>query len=69
MIEDLHTAYWEPYGGGLRAKNNFFSGFLIDIIDDMSFNGKPNYSLKHADERLKIYKEEGFPVASAEIKF
>jgi hypothetical protein len=35
MIEDLHTAYWEPYGGGLRAKNNFFSGFLMDIIDDI----------------------------------
>ena len=34
MIEDLHTAYWKKYGGGYRAKINFF-GFIIDLVDDM----------------------------------
>ena len=35
LIEDLHTAYWEQFGGGHRSKNNFFYGFLMDLIDDM----------------------------------
>ena len=34
MIEDLHTAYWPPFGGGLHRKENFF-GFVRDLIDDM----------------------------------
>jgi 23S rRNA U2552 (ribose-2'-O)-methylase RlmE/FtsJ len=34
MIEDLHTAYWKNYGGGYRAKSNFF-GFVSDLVDDM----------------------------------
>jgi hypothetical protein len=35
MIEDLHTAYWQSFGGGYRAKGNFFQGFLMGLIDDM----------------------------------
>lgn len=34
VIEDLHTAYWKTFGGGYRAKGNFF-GFVMDLIDDM----------------------------------
>lgn len=34
VIEDLHTAYWKSYGGGYRAKRNFFR-FLMDLVDDM----------------------------------
>lgn len=34
MIEDLHTAYWNSYGGGYRAKTNFFR-FVKDLADDM----------------------------------
>ncbi len=34
MVEDLHTAYWKNFGGGYRAKTNFF-GFLRDLVDDM----------------------------------
>ena len=34
MIEDLHTAYWESFGGGYRSKNNFF-GFIMDVVDDI----------------------------------
>lgn len=25
LIEDLHTAYWPEYGGGIRSKKNFFN--------------------------------------------
>lgn len=34
MIEDLHTSYSQTYGGGYRAKANFFE-FLRDLVDDM----------------------------------
>jgi hypothetical protein len=34
MIEDLHTAYWKKYGGGYRAKINFFRS-IMDLVDDM----------------------------------
>jgi len=34
MIEDLHTAYFEPYGGGSNERANFFNE-VRDIVDDM----------------------------------
>jgi hypothetical protein len=34
MIEDLHTAYWPYYGGGLASKRNFFAE-VQPMIDDM----------------------------------
>ena len=34
IIEDLHTSYWQRYGGGYGVKNNFFN-FIRDSIDDM----------------------------------
>lgn len=34
MIEDLHAAYWKPFGGGDQAPTNFFST-LRHLIDDM----------------------------------
>ena len=34
MIEDLHTAYWAGYGGGLDVEANFFNR-LRPIIDDL----------------------------------
>jgi len=35
MIEDLHSAYWETFGGGYRSPQNFFSGMVQDLMDDM----------------------------------
>ena len=34
MIEDLHTAYYPKFGGGFRAKDNFFND-VRKMIDDM----------------------------------
>lgn len=34
MIEDLHAAYWKRFGGGYRAKKNFFR-FIMDLVDDI----------------------------------
>ena len=34
MIEDLHTAYWRRYGGGMGRGRNFF-GDVLSIVHDM----------------------------------
>jgi hypothetical protein len=34
LIEDLHTAYWNRFGGGFSKKSNFFNK-IRDLIDDM----------------------------------
>lgn len=34
MIEDLHTSYWRKWGGGFRAKGNFFNT-VRHMVDDM----------------------------------
>lgn len=35
MIEDLHCAYWQGFGGGLDAPGNFYTNFLPRLFDDM----------------------------------
>lgn len=34
MIEDLHTAYWEGWGGGLKAPANYFNT-VRKMVDEM----------------------------------
>jgi hypothetical protein len=34
LIEDLHTAYWPAYGGGLRARENLFNRLRL-MVDDL----------------------------------
>lgn len=34
MIEDLHTAYWPGFGGGLGEEANFFN-YVRELMDDM----------------------------------
>lgn len=42
LIEDLHTAYWHRYGGGVGSSQNFFS-VVRNVIDDMHrwYHDKP----------------------------
>jgi len=35
---------------------------ILDIVDDLTWNKNPNYTMKHAVERLEYYKTEKFPV-------
>jgi SAM-dependent methyltransferase len=35
FVEDLHTAYWEEYGGGLRREGSFIE-FCKSLIDDLN---------------------------------
>ncbi len=39
VIEDLHTSYWERYGGGLREHNTTVE-FLKDLIDEVNNRGQ-----------------------------
>jgi hypothetical protein len=35
MIEDLHTAYWDEYGGGLRREGSFIE-YTKELIDEIN---------------------------------
>ena len=41
---------------------------LYDIADDLKRGEKSNYTLGHFKERVNIYKEENFPMASYHIQ-
>jgi hypothetical protein len=47
MIEDLHSAYWTDFGGGMYAKANFFN-LVRSLTDDMHhwYHGGP---MKHPE--------------------
>ena len=50
----------QSIGRGLRLKDNNSEATLYDISDDLSHNGKENYTLAHFRERINIYNEEDF---------
>ena len=50
----------QSIGRGLRTSESKTSCKLYDIADDLTHNGKRNYTLNHLVERIKIYNEENF---------
>ena len=50
----------QSIGRGLRLKDNNSSATLYDLADDLSHNGKENYTLQHFKQRINIYNEEDF---------
>jgi len=50
----------QSIGRGLRLKDNKSEATLYDIADDISYNGKENYTLAHFRERINIYNDEQF---------
>ena len=50
----------QSIGRGLRLKDNKSGATLYDISDDLTYNGKENYTLAHFKERINIYNEEDF---------
>jgi len=50
----------QSIGRGLRLKDDNSSATLYDISDDLSYNGKENYTLQHFRERINIYTSENF---------
>jgi len=41
LVEDLHTSYWEGYGGGLKREGTFIE-LCKDLIDVLNANYSPN---------------------------
>tara|TARA_R110001592_G_scaffold61674_4_gene188390 strand:- start:419 stop:1429 length:1011 start_codon:yes stop_codon:yes gene_type:complete len=50
----------QSIGRGLRLKDNNSTATLYDLADDISYNGKENYTLHHFKERINIYNSEDF---------
>ena len=48
----------QSIGRGLRLKDNNSEATLYDISDDLTHNGKENYTLAHFRERINIYKRK-----------
>ena len=51
----------QSIGRGLRKSETKLSSRLYDIADDFSYLKFRNHTFFHFIERMKIYKEEGFP--------
>lgn len=60
----------QSIGRGMRLCEGKESVQIIDFVDDFSLTkGNKNYLLKHGEERMKIYKEQGFPFKKYMVKF
>ncbi len=53
----------QAIGRGLRLHETKTEFIVFDIADDLRYKGKINPTFKHLQERLKIYKKEGFSVS------
>ena len=72
MVEDVHTSYWQQYGGGLKKKGTFIENckMLIDALNSDHFNLTLNalrhyYSLHFYDSIVVIkkgYRPKSFSV-------
>jgi len=58
----------QAIGRILRLHDEKGDSNVYDMVDNLSYDGKPNYALKHALERWGIYKESEFPVDFKTIK-
>ena len=57
----------QSIGRGLRKSDNNEPTKLFDVIDNLYNNKRKNFGLLHAEERLKIYKNEEFIFKTYEI--
>ena len=58
----------QSIGRGLRVAEDKEELELFDIADDLRYNGKENYTLKHLHERIQIYSKEGFDYDIVPVK-
>ena len=50
----------QSIGRGLRVGDKKDGATVYDLSDDLSYKGKPNFTLNHFKERVNIYNREGF---------
>ena len=58
----------QSIGRGLRKSDDGRPTVLYDLMDDMHYRQKKNYTLLHGLERMKIYKSEQFEYGIHEVK-
>ena len=58
----------QSIGRGLRKSEDGRATTLYDLMDDMHYKQKKNYTLLHGLERMKIYKKEEFDYEVFEVK-
>ena len=58
----------QSIGRGLRKSEDGRATTLYDLMDDMHYRQKKNYTLLHGLERMKIYKSEQFEYGIHEVK-
>ena len=80
-INNIHNVFFvESYksekivrqsiGRGMRLKDGKDRVNIIDFVDDFSITkANKNYLLKHGEERMRIYKEQGFPFKKYMVNF
>ena len=57
----------QSIGRVLRKGNGKTKATLYDIVDDLRWKSSDNFAMKHFDERVKIYKDEGFEFKIYEV--
>lgn len=57
----------QSIGRGLRISDDGRTTQLYDIADDLRCKGKPNFTLTHSAERIKIYNNEHFPFKVSQV--
>lgn len=79
-VNNIHNVYFvESYkseriirqsvGRGMRLLEGKERVNIIDFVDDFSLTqGSKNYLLRHGEERLKIYTQQGFPFKKYSIQ-
>lgn len=60
----------QSIGRMMRQHEDKDKAIIVDFVDDFSWKSKLNYMMKHSEERIKIYRGEGFPykVMNIDIK-
>ena len=58
----------QSIGRGLRTSNSKDSILVFDISDDISYNGRYNFTLNHFLERLNIYNEQKFNYEISKVR-
>ena len=58
----------QSIGRGLRKSEDGRATTLYDLMDDLHYRQKKNYTLLHGLERMKIYKKEQFEYEIFEVK-
>lgn len=52
----------QSIGRMMRLHDSKSKARIFDIVDNMTIDGKENYVLKHAQERIGMYSQQQFPI-------